>query len=77
MNPYQIIMQIQQRMQMDPWFAQRFNELIGQLNTMPGLQEEVMRIIKINDPKKRQKAIDKLPKKAKSIVEDMLSLINA
>lgn len=77
MNPYELIMQIQQRMQNDPWFAQRFNSLIQELNTIPGLQQEAIKIAKINDPKKRQKAIDKLPKKARVIVEEIISLISS
>lgn len=75
-GPYELIMRIQQRMQ-DPKFAARFNALIQNLNSIPGLQQEVMRIAKIDDPKKRQKAIDKFPPKVKSTVEEMIKLLNS
>lgn len=71
---YELVMRIQQKMQ-DPAFASRFNKLIQELNSIPGLQQEVMRIAKIEDSKKRQKAIDKLPTKVKRTVEEMISLI--
>ena len=70
---YELIMKIQQRMQ-DPAFAARFNSLVQELNSIPGLQQEVMRIAKIEDSKKRQKAIDKLPSKVKYTVQDMMTL---
>ena len=47
MNPYELITMIQSRMQQDPVFAMKFNQLVQRLNSMPGLQDEVMRIIKI------------------------------
>ena len=72
---YDLIMRIQQRMQ-DPKFAARFNSLIQDLNSIPGLQQEVMRIARIDDPKKRQKAIEKLPSKVKYTVEEMMRLLN-
>lgn len=73
---YDLIMRIQQRMQ-DPKFAARFNSLIQDLNSIPGLQQEVMRIARIDDPKKRQKAIEKLPSKVKYTVEEMMRLLNS
>ncbi|NLK94407.1 MAG: hypothetical protein GX275_04335 [Clostridiales bacterium] len=77
MNGYELIMRIQQRMNSDPNFANKFNSLIQNLNSIPGLQQEVMRIARIEDPKKRQKAIDKLPSRVKSTVEEMMKLVNS
>lgn len=76
-NGFELIMKIQQRMQSDPNFANKFNNLVQKLNSVPGLQQEVMRIAKIEDSKKRQKAIDRLPSKVKSAVEEMISLVNS
>lgn len=76
MNGYELIMKIQSRMKNDPAFAQRFNALVGELNNIPGLQQEVMNIVRINDEKKRKKAIDKLPSKAKSVVQEIFTLLN-
>ncbi|MDS0525216.1 hypothetical protein NNC19_05940 [Clostridium sp. SHJSY1] len=75
MNGYELIMKIQSRMK-DPVFAQRFNALVAELNSMPGLQQEVMNIVKISDEKKRKKAVDKLPSRAKSIVQELFTLLN-
>ena len=76
MNPYELIMLIKKRMQ-DPVFAQRFNALVNELNAIPGLQQEVMRIAQINDDKKRQRAIDRLPSKVKKTVNEMFQLLNS
>lgn len=76
MNPYELIMAVQQRIQRDPVFAQKFNYLIGQLNSIPGLQNEVMKIVNINDEKKRQRAIDKLPRKARDLVTELMNLLS-
>ena len=76
MNGYELIMTIQNRMK-DPVFAQRFNSLISELNAIPGLQQEVMKIVQISDEKKRKKAIDKLPNRAKEVVQQMFSLLNS
>lgn len=76
MTPYELIMLIQRRMK-DPVFAQRFNALVNELNTVPGLQQEVIRIAQINDDKKRQKAIDRLPSKVKKTVSEMFHLLNS
>ena len=62
LNPYELIMLIKKRMQ-DPVFAQKFNALVNELNSIPGLQQEVIKIAQINDDKKRQRAIDRLPSK--------------
>lgn len=75
MNGYEFIMMIQNRMK-DPKFAQQFNALIAQLNAIPGLKNEVLRIAQMNDDKKRQKAIEKLPKQAKDIVQQIFVLLN-
>lgn len=75
MTPYELIMLIQRRMK-DPAFAQRFNVLVNELNTVPGLQQEVMRIAQINDEKKRQKAIDRLPSRVKKTVSEMFQLLS-
>ena len=75
MNAYELLMKIQQRMK-DPNFAQRFNKIVNDLNTIPGLQQEVMRISQIEDERSRQKAIDKLPDKAKQSVKEFLTLLN-
>ena len=75
-NPYELIAKIQQRMQ-DPVFAAQFNSLIQKLNSIPGLQQEVMRIAKIDNPSQRQKAINRLPPKVKSTVEEMIRLLNS
>lgn len=77
MNPYELIMMIQQRMNQDPNFAARFNRLTNELNNIPGLQQEVLKILQINDPKKRQKAIDRLPSKVKKTVKEMFDLLNS
>lgn len=76
MNFYEMIMNIQNRMNNDPEFAQRFNNIINTLNGIPGLQQEVMRISQISDEKKRQKALDKLPDSAKKAVNEMYQLLN-
>lgn len=75
MDGYELIMKIQERMQ-DPYFAERFNSLGQKLNNIPGLEQEVMRIVQISDDKKRQKAIDKLPSPAKKVIKEFFELIN-
>ncbi|WP_315080057.1 hypothetical protein [uncultured Clostridium sp.] len=74
MNGYQLIMKVQQKMQ-DPVFAQRFYQAVGDLKGVPGLQQEVLRIAQIQDERKREKALDKLPSKVKKSVQDLLSMI--
>ncbi len=76
MNGYELIMTIQNRMK-DPVFAQQFNALVNELNNIPGLQQEVMRIAQITDEKKRKKAVDKLPVRAKNIVQQIFTLLNS
>ena len=77
MNPYELIMMIQQKMNQNPTFAARFNELTNELNNVPGLQQEVIKIIQITDPKKRQRAIDRLPSSVKKTVKEMFALLNS
>lgn len=76
MNPFELVNLIQRKMQ-NPVFARQFNNLIGQLNSIPGLQQEVMRIASINDDRKRQKAIEGLPPQAKQIVGQIFALLNS
>ncbi|MFR5946303.1 MAG: hypothetical protein ACLUF8_02745 [Clostridium sp.] len=76
LNPYELIMLIKKRMQ-DPVFAQKFNGLVNELNSIPGLQQEVIKIAQINDDKKRQRAIDRLPSKVKRTVNEMFKLLNS
>lgn len=75
MNGYELIMTIQKKMQ-NPEFANRFNNLTAEFNKVPGMQQEVMRIVQIQDEHSRQKAMDKLPSKVKKLVKEMMSLIN-
>lgn len=76
MNGYELITTIQRKMQ-DPEFARRFNNLTAEFNSVPGMQQEVMRIVQIQDEHSRQKAMDKLPSKVKKLVKEMLNLINS
>lgn len=75
MNAYNLIMKLQGRMQ-DPVFAERFNKIVSEFNSIPGVQQEVMRISQIEDEKKREKAISKLPDRAKKLVRELNSLLN-
>ena len=75
MNGYEFIMMVQSRMK-DPNFARQFNALVAELNAIPGLKQEVLKIAQINDDKKRQKAISRLPSKAKDIVQQIFVLLN-
>ncbi len=74
MDAYQLIGILQQKMQ-DPRFASRFNQLADELNSIPGLQQRVMQIVQIDNEKKRQKELDKLPSRAKSIVKELLEML--
>ncbi|MGL5352496.1 MAG: hypothetical protein ACRDA5_04130 [Clostridium sp.] len=75
MDGYELIMTIQKKMQ-NPEFARKFNNLTAEFNSVPGLQQEVMRIVQIQDEHSRKKAMEKLPSKAKKLVKEMFSLIN-
>lgn len=75
MNAYQLIMKIQTKLQQDPVFANKFNNAMAELNKMPGLQQQVLTIAQMSNEKQRQRALDNLPSRAKTIVEDILSMI--
>lgn len=75
MNGTELIMKLQQKMQ-DPVFANKFNKLVNEINRIPGLQQEVMRIAQINNEKERERAVEKLPSKVKKVVSEMVNLIN-
>ena len=77
MNAYQLIMKIQRKMQNDPAFAGKLNNILNQLNSVPGLQQEVMKIAQIDDEKRRQNAMDQLPGNVKNLVSELLTLINS
>lgn len=74
MDAYQLIGILQKKMQ-DPRFASRFNQLAEELNSIPGLQQRVMQIVQIDNEKKRQKELDKLPSRAKAIVKELLEML--
>ncbi|MDD6770379.1 hypothetical protein [Inconstantimicrobium porci] len=76
MNPFELVNLIQSKMQ-NPVFARQFNNLISQLESIPGLKQEVMRIASINDERKRQRAIERLPDQAKAIVGQIFALLNS
>ena len=76
MNPFELVNLIQSKMQ-NPVFARQFNNLISQLESIPGLKQEVMRIACINDERKRQRAIERLPDQAKAIVGQIFALLNS
>jgi len=76
MNAYELIMKIQQKMQKDPSFSQKLNNLVKDLNNTPGLQQEIMKIAQMDNEKKRQNALDKLPEKVKRSVVEIINIIN-
>lgn len=76
MNPFQLIMKVQQRMQQDQNFANKFNKAVSELNNVPGLQQQVIKIAQINDEAQRQQVIDRLPQDAKVAVKGILDLLN-
>lgn len=76
MNPYQLIFAVQQKMQQDPEFANKFTKAVSELNRVPGLQQRVIQIAQIGDEAQRQEAMDKLPKDAKHAVKRILSLLD-
>lgn len=75
MNPYQLIIMVQQRMQQDPKFANDFNKAIMELNKVPGLQQKVIQIAQLSDESQKEEAMDKLPKDAKHAVKKVLDLL--
>ena len=76
MNPYEFIMKINKKIKEDPVFANKFNRLVNELNRMPGLQQEIMRIAQIQDESKRQKALNNLPDNVKQSVVEIFNLLN-
>ena len=76
MNGYALIMKLQQKIAQDKKFADRFNKAVKDLNSIPGLQAEVLKIIQMNNESARQNALNSLPKKAKNTVEEILKLLN-
>lgn len=76
MNPYQLIIAVQQRMQQDPDFANKFNKAVSDLNKVPGLQQKVIQIAQLSNEDQRQEALDRLPKDAKHAVKKILSLLD-
>lgn len=76
MNPYQLIIAVQQKMQRDPGFASKFNKAISELNKIPGLQQKVIQIAQLGEESQRQQAMDKLPKDAKHAVKNILALLD-
>ena len=75
MNPYQLIVKVQQKIQNDPNFANKFNEAVGKLNKVPGLQNKYLQIAQISNDVQRQRELDKLPKEVKKSVEEILKLL--
>lgn len=75
MNGMELIMKLQKRMQ-DPVFAKKFNKLVSEINSIPGLQQEVMKIAQISNEKDRDRAVEKLPSKVKKVVSEMIKLLN-
>jgi len=75
MNPYELIARIKEKMR-DPNFAARFNNASNVVNNIPGLQQEIMRIAQINDPKAQDAAIERLPREAKQAVQEIINLLN-
>lgn len=75
MNAYALIMKVQKKMQTDKNFANKFNEAVTKLNSMPGLQQEVLKIAQMSNETQRQKALDRLPIEVKSSVEEILYLL--
>jgi len=74
MNNYNMIMKLQSKMQ-DPRFASKFNKLVSEFNSIPGMQQEVMRIAQIKDEKRRDKELSRLPHKVKTLVKELLALL--
>ncbi len=69
-------MKINKKMKEDPVFANKFNRLVNELNRMPGLQQEIMRIAQIQDESKRQKALNNLPDNVKQSVMEIFNLLS-
>lgn len=76
MNPYELIMRIDRKMRADPTFANKFNKLVMELNRTPGLQQEIMKIAQIQDERKRQQALNRLPNNIKQSVAEMFKMLD-
>lgn len=74
MNILGLVMRIKEKMN-NPIFAKKFNEASDVVSNMPGLQQEIMRIMQINDAKAQNDAISRLPKEAKEAVVEIISLL--
>lgn len=76
MNGYELIRKIQAKMQ-DPIFSRKFNALAQELNSIPGLQQEIMRIAQLSNEKDRKKAMAKLPEDVKKSVAELFQMLNS
>ena len=70
MNGYELIRKLQNKMQ-DSNFAQKFNRLAQELNSIPGLQQEIIKIAQMTNERERQKAIKKLPDNVKKFIREI------
>ena len=75
MNGYELIRKLQNKMQ-DSNFAQKFNRLAQELNSIPGLQQEIIKIAQMTNERERQKSIKKLPDNVKKSVAELIQLLN-
>lgn len=75
MNGYELIRKLKNKMQ-DSNFAQKFNRLAQELNSIPGLQQEIIKIAQMTNERERQKAIKKLPDNVKKSVAELIQLLN-
>lgn len=76
MNPYQLILKVQNKLQSDPNFANKFNAAVTNLNRIPGLQNKVLQIAQINNDVQRERELNKLPKEVRQSVEEILKLLD-
>ena len=76
MNPYQLILKVQNKLQSDPNFANKFNAAVTNLNRIPGLQNKVLQIAQINNDAQRERELNKLPKEVRKSVEEILKLLD-
>ena len=76
MNPYQLIIKVQNKLQNDPNFANKFNAAVTNLNRIPGLQNKVLQIAQINNDAQRERELNKLPKEVRKSVEEILKLLD-
>lgn len=45
----------------DPRFAQQFSQLMAEINSIPNIQQTLLNINSIKDPKKQEEAMKKVP----------------